>query len=807
MLGPWASAVSLIKRINVPVTASTTPAEIAAMNEDPWAQSGKYARGWVYFALVLLFLSTVVRFYHVWGDKIRIALYKEDRSVLGPDRPLRSGHEQHELPSAATDNSAAQFFPARTTTGFSPPKKQQSLVSTIAPLNNAIAFLRWAIYRPMPVIRLGRIEIVFPSRGALVIVHAALVFVTLYCFLPRPLYFPSIKYGSPPLAIRAGMIAIAMVPWIVALSTKANFISMLTGIGHERLNVLHRWGGYLCLFLSLIHTIPFYVTPIWEDGAYYNYQKYLPRNMYVYGTGVAALVPLVFLCVHSLPLLRQWMYEVFVTLHLPVSIVFVAMLFWHSKNFLASWDYLWATVAIWLLSSCLRVFYLNWSNPLRMSFLIGEESAVTILPENAVKVTVPTRMRWRPGQYVYLRMPGISMMGNHPFTIASLCSDDFPSEYGEKYRDLAVVFRPFRGFTRKVFERALEQGPYKTYSAFLEGPYGGMQREMAAFDDVIFFAGGSGITAIASQLLDLIKKMRDGKAVTKHVQVIWALKSPDTMEWFKEELRICRDFAPPNTVFCQFFLTGPRPEPQQIGVGPDARWLSGRDIVQEKIYEMLEGIDKRNSAFIPENAVGDAREKTLLQGNEDAITALPQAHLALHSHRPAPPPQQRRQQQQQQELQQQYSPYNSPYADSYTGVHYTGAPSQGFTGQTTSNVPFDFGFGTAQQAHSQQVQLQQAEAHAGDGGTSPAAISLATPRFAVLPARRQEGWRTEYCRPDISRMLTEFSDKFGRRACVFVCGPPSMRVEVARCVASLQLKVVGDGAVDEIFLHAENYSI
>lgn len=668
---------------------------------------------------------------------MRIALYKEDLADASQGISPQDGYE---LPSAATDSSTAQFFPGR---GPLPgTKKQQSSISTIAPLNNTVAFLRWIFYRPLPVLRVWKLRIVFPSLGASAVVLAALAFVTFYSFVPQPLYYSSITIGSPPLAIRAGMIAVAMVPWIVALSTRANFISMLTGFGHERLNVLHRWAGYLCLFLSLVHTIPFFITPIWEDGALIWYQQYLPRHVWVYGTGVAALAPLVFLCIHSLPALRKRMYELFLLIHMPVSVVFVAMLFWHCKNFLASWSYLWATIAIWVMSYAVRLSYLNWTNPFRMSFMIGEESAVTILPHNAIKVTVATRMRWKPGQYVYLRMPGISVLGRHPFTIASLCSDDFPSEYGEDYRDLALVFRPFGGFTRKVLLKAFEYGPYKTWTAFLEGPYGGMRREMAAFDDVIFFAGGSGITAVASQLLDLIKKIRDGKAVTKRVRVIWALRSPEAIEWFREELRICREHAPPNTVHCHFFLTGPTQD--------DSGQQPGRDIVQEKIYNMLSGIDKRNSAYIREEAAGDLeREKELRRENEDAITSLPRIYTS--------------------------SVISSRQFATLPGLQ---------TGPAPVNVPFDFGF-----------------------SNGPSTPQKPTPRFASLPLQRRDGWRIDHARPDIPRMLTEYSQTFGRRTCVFVCGPPSMRIEVTKTVARLQQQVMMDSRRDEIFLHAENYNI
>src|SRR3569833_3635161 len=191
-----------------------------------------------------------------------------------------------------------------------------------------------------------------------------------------------------------------------------------------------------------------------------------------------------------------------------------------------------------------------------MSFLVGDEAAITLMTENAIKISIPTQMRWKPGQYVYLRMPGISLFENHPFTIASLCSEDFPSEYGENYRDCVLVFRPYGGFTRKVLETAIEKGPWHTYRAFLDGPYGGMRRELAAFDTVILIAGGSGITSLMSQLLHLIMRMHDSKTITKKIVKNKTKKHHKTKDWFREELRICRESAPPESVTCQLIVTG-----------------------------------------------------------------------------------------------------------------------------------------------------------------------------------------------------------------------------------------------------------
>jgi len=57
-------------------------------------------------------------------------------------------------------------------------------------------------------------------------------------------------------------------------------------------------------------------------------------------------------------------------------------------------------------------------------------------------------------------------------------------------------------------------------------------------------------------------------------------------------------------------------------------------------------------------------------------------------------------------------------------------------------------------------------------------------------------------------MLRGFEKECGKRTCVFVCGPPSMRVDVATCVARMQRKVLsGSNGREEVFLHTENYAI
>lgn len=56
-------------------------------------------------------------------------------------------------------------------------------------------------------------------------------------------------------------------PLLVALAGKAKVVTLVTGLGHEKLNVVHRWVGWSVFGLSVAHTIPFIVAPL-PDGGY-----------------------------------------------------------------------------------------------------------------------------------------------------------------------------------------------------------------------------------------------------------------------------------------------------------------------------------------------------------------------------------------------------------------------------------------------------------------------------------------------------------------------------------------------------------
>lgn len=815
------SVSGVVKRLLIPLTPTSPPGLVQADTVDPWSKSGKYALGWTYFAAAISACVFLVRMWHFWQDKIRQAIYKQQVETHYQET---YNVDANFVQAAIRTGTAQEFFPEGNPMGekFRP----KAHFSSIGFINDTLALFRWVFYRSVPDVAIGKYRFTFSSLAVLATTFLAFAFVTLYTFLQQPLYWESIRFGAPPVAIRAGMLSVALTPWIVATSMKTNILTMLLGIGPERLNVFHRWLSYLCLFLSLVHMIPFYVQPVWDDNGMSVWASTFPPSKgIIYGTGIACIVPLLWLCVASVPWVRRVAYELFVICHVPAGIVYVGMLFWHTGNRLLTWDYLYVTVAIWGACNFMRLFKLNWAWPGRLSFMVGDEAAISLMAENAIKVTIPTQMRWKPGQYVYLRMPGISLFDNHPFTISSLCSEDFPSEYGENYRDCILLFKSYGGFTRKVLETAIEKGPFHTYRAFLDGPYGGMRRDLAAFDTCILIAGGSGITSLISQLLNLVKRMRDGKAITRKVVVVWALKKLEDMDWFREELRICRESAPPDSISCKFFVTtAVRNRPGQQMTAP----INGSNIraLTHNFHDKLDGFvagiaSKRNSALIQAEAQGDPdRERELRAENEDRITALPQQkYLQPHQYPPPPP-----------------NPPNFPPNES--------TMSQATMSEDSLNKFNENGYPEDKKQHDAPPQdslpIPVPElAHLYNSGIPvgpvdrpvstfgpPAGFDFGFPQTPTefqknlmrsafpVPHETGDGWTIEYGRPDLGYMLKQWATGgpegrgiLGRRTAVFVCGPPGMRVGVANTVAKLQAEIWGDDELEEIFLHTENYAL
>ncbi|KFZ03476.1 hypothetical protein V502_10919 [Pseudogymnoascus sp. VKM F-4520 (FW-2644)] len=309
---------------------------------------------------------------------------------------------------------------------------------------------------------------------------------TVYFFcmdlIPQPYYWSSLDFGgSPPLGTRSGWMALACMPFVFATATKTNWITLLTGVSHERLQVFHRWTAYAFFLLSLMHTFPFIVYHIrFHDMV----MQVTMSGTIFYWTGIVALVFQAWLTFASHSVIRNLGYEFFKATHLFAAVIFMIVFFWHCDYTLTSWHYFIATAAVYV--PCLVYPWL------RTCFEYGftQKAYIHVEDNGFTRITVPSvTMRWKPGQHCFLRFTsfGFQAFSSHPFTICSL-----PSTRPNEKSELVFYIRHQRGLTEKLYNHALKQ-PGASVPVHIDGPYGGinMQKYIQG-DRLLVIAGGSG---------------------------------------------------------------------------------------------------------------------------------------------------------------------------------------------------------------------------------------------------------------------------------------------------------------------------
>jgi len=156
----------------------------------------------------------------------------------------------------------------------------------------------------------------------------------------------------------------------------------------------------------------------------------------------------------------------------------------------------------------------------------------------------------RPGQYYYLYAAGgIESYQSHPFTLCSwrkpTSTTTTPLSSLSKTEDAkgpvslpslsitstetgkttstqqTLLIRPYKGLTASLKKR-LTPFP-KDITVLLEGPYG-PTLDLSSFSDLLFLAGGSGITPAVSHLTHLLPSRKT------NVHVVWAAQTTDLVE-------------------------------------------------------------------------------------------------------------------------------------------------------------------------------------------------------------------------------------------------------------------------------------
>ncbi|GAA6041443.1 hypothetical protein JCM8097_005252 [Rhodosporidiobolus ruineniae] len=382
----------------------------------------------------------------------------------------------------------------------------------------------------------------FPTTGTILLIALFWVFALVWSLAQTPYYRSRWNVGSPPLAMRTGLLALGCFPFILAFGAKWNIVGFVVGVSHEKLQVYHQWLSHLFLILSLLHTFPFVVQGTHEtrpnmDGLNPHGYSQLYYSWHYYWSGIAALIPLAWLCWGSFTPIRRRFYELFKLLHIVSAILFSAFFYIHCNALLTSWHYLYATAAIYLSSVAMRFGLMLVRNGRHIC-----TGRVEALADNAVRVTVrlpyDSPHRWTAGQHFFVNFVKVLPFESHPYTVANAPFADASSTATPDRLDLVFRINPTRGLGPRLLRLAASANP--STPVLLDGPYGGLvNRDLGRHDKVVLIAGGAGMTFATALLEELVGRvLREDPTVRglRKIEVHWAVKNEDAKTWFESHL-------------------------------------------------------------------------------------------------------------------------------------------------------------------------------------------------------------------------------------------------------------------------------
>lgn len=335
------------------------------------------------------------------------------------------------------------------------------------------------------------------------------------------------------LGVRAAWLAIAQVPLLVLLIGKYNWIGLVTGVGYERLNVLHRWVARVLLLLATFHFA-------FQAGGWNRFTGifHLEWSTDVcVPTGLATYIILIWMNLSTLAPFRNLCYEFFVIQHIITFFGFIVALVIHlPTTALYSRTYIYIPIALYLFDRLIRF--------LRFSFVNIKPNRASVegLDGSTTKITFRNSRvrRWVPGAHVLISFPTLGFGQNHPATVLST-----PCSHGG---DLVLLLKARRGFTSCLYRSASKFGEKseagivekqsRAFPVFVDGPFGGRMSDFAAFDSVCLIAGSTGITFVLANLLDLAQRAEatGGRLPVRRVDIVWCVKKASDVHWVSKEL-------------------------------------------------------------------------------------------------------------------------------------------------------------------------------------------------------------------------------------------------------------------------------
>ncbi|CAJ0545121.1 Ff.00g085940.m01.CDS01 [Fusarium sp. VM40] len=270
----------------------------------------------------------------------------------------------------------------------------------------------WGKKHNVPVLGMG----IVPTRGQALFILYIIAINAVATFEGYPNYkpngvFPDRRYQlMRQIGNRAGIIAFANVPIVMLYAGRNSLLLQMTNWSYSTFLLLHRWVASICVIQVILHSLLWLRIEL-EAHAHAEAVKY----PYWYWGIIATVVFSMFLPFSMLPI-RKIMYEVFLILHICLSVIALV----------GSWYHIWylydnsSGFEIWLIIAMVFWVYERLLRIVRVSKHGVKKAYVTRIDDKYLRVDIPD-VDAHGHCFVYFPTLSWRVWENHPFSVVS-CS-------------------------------------------------------------------------------------------------------------------------------------------------------------------------------------------------------------------------------------------------------------------------------------------------------------------------------------------------------------------------------------------------
>jgi len=314
-----------------------------------------------------------------------------------------------------------------------------------------------------------------------------------------------------------------------------SLFTVVFGASRERRLSFHRWIASFTFFIMSLHFLFLLIYYTLPDGpGIASFVTWDAASTINNLPGLLAWIFFTMLMISSLPFVRRQWFELFYINH-----------------------YLWAILGFVFTGLHVQGYYMLVAIGLGLAFLLVDYTLRLITSVNCkllkceengdismLELEIPTRFRYKAGQYIMLYVGNVAYFQAHPFSIAN--GEYYTNEEGKRAIKLYIKDVGLLTFTNALRNWIQQLKKAKDFDLVskglirIEGPYGNHSVSCDQYKTVVLFAGGIGITPLVSMLSTYAAKMADGaEKPTKNLKTIhfiWSVREAATLKFFEKQI-------------------------------------------------------------------------------------------------------------------------------------------------------------------------------------------------------------------------------------------------------------------------------